>query len=59
MILLDPGKGLPEQTATAQRMIAWKRPTTKTQRDKLRAERLQMWEVRYGNSDSAESSNTR
>lgn len=58
MKLLDPGKGLPEQTAKAQRMIAWKRPATKTARDKLREERIQMWEVQYGNSDSAESRDT-
>ena len=56
--LTDPGKGLPEQTATAQRMVAWKRPATKAARDKLRAERIQHWEVRHGSFVSAESSVT-
>ena len=43
MKLLDPGKGLPEQAAEQARLNAWKRPATKTARDKLRAERIQMW----------------
>ena len=41
--LTDPGAGLPPEAARQARMQAWKRPAKKTDRDKLRAERVAAW----------------
>jgi hypothetical protein len=38
--LTDPGKGLTPDQALAARLQAWRRPTTKAARQKLRQERV-------------------
>jgi hypothetical protein len=45
MKLTDPGAGLPREQAREARKAAWKRPTRKQDRDKLRADRVAAWEA--------------
>ena len=54
MKIADPGKGLSREQAKAERMKAWRRPTTKAAREQAKKERITQWEARYGSISHTE-----
>lgn len=48
MKLVDPGKGKAKEEAKVEREKAWKRPTKKADRDKLRKDRTDYAKEVYG-----------
>ncbi len=52
--IADPGKDLPREQAKAERLKAWKRPTTKAKREQAKNERIAQWEAKYGGAGSTQ-----